>query len=400
MRILHTADWHLGKSLEGRDRMLEQEAFLQEILEIADDQQVDAILMAGDVFDTVNPSAAAETLFYNYALKMASPKRPLFVIAGNHDHPERLIAAKSIAESQGIYIWGPPVPTMASMPLGEKQELLQLAVLPYPSESRLASYLSKEIDEHALQQAYNEKVGALFRSLNASYQTDAVKIATSHLFAIGGRAEGVERPIEVGGAYTVETNQFPQQAQYVALGHLHRPQTLKGNPLARYSGSPLAYSFKESQHAKSVTIIEASPNEPVSVEEIFLRSGRPLVRWEATEGISQVFRWIDEGKDAKAWLDVRIHVHDVLDGHTIHALRKAHPGIIHIHPVFPEQAKSSFETARTSLPIDELFKQFYRQQTGGAEVDEAVLSLFMALVQRNDAEEGKEDIYEASTTDH
>ncbi|TDQ42070.1 exonuclease SbcCD subunit D [Aureibacillus halotolerans] len=380
MRLLHTADWHLGKSLEGRDRFAEQESFLEELIQIAEDQKVDAIVMAGDVFDSVNPPAHAERLFYDYAQRMASSERPLFVIAGNHDHPERLSAAEVMAKSSNIHIWGAPVPEVRTVAVGRDRELLQLAVLPYPSESRLKASLTDELNEKDLQLAYDQKLGVLFDSLNDQFRSDCVRIATSHVFAIGGTAEGVERPIEVGGAYTIGSHQFPINAQYVALGHLHRAQTLKGNVPIRYAGSPLAYSFSESQHAKSVTIIEATPDKAATWEEVYVNSGRPLVRWEADEGLSQVFKWLDEGKDADAWIDLKLFTNEALSMETIHQLRKAHEGIVHIQPIFPEQQAAKQQANRASLPIDDMFHAFYRKQTGGAEVTEDVLALFLELV--------------------
>ncbi|MFY4614596.1 metallophosphoesterase family protein, partial [Escherichia coli] len=106
---------------------------------------------------------------------------------------------------------------------------------------------------------------------------------------------------------------FPAQAQYVALGHLHRPQDVKHAVMpARYSGSPLAYSFSEAGYSKSVTIIDVQPRCTPIISEYLLSKGRPLVRWKATEGLAQVYRWIEEGRDRGAWIDLEIDVEQSL----------------------------------------------------------------------------------------
>jgi exonuclease SbcD len=190
----------------------------------------------------------------------------------------------------------------------------------------------------------------------------------------------------VGGAYTVDTAALCANAQYVALGHLHRPQQLKASSFIRYSGSPLAYSFSEAGQAKSVTILDVAPGAEPVLTEVFLSSGKPLVRWKAIEGIAQVHRWLDEGKHARAWIDLELHITDSLSMEQIQHLRKQHSGIINIRPVYPEAVidKEAGEAGRRDqLPIDEMFRRFYTRQTGGAEADPELVSLFLELLQQS-----------------
>ena len=338
MRILHTADWHLGKTLEGRSRLLEQEEFLDELYEIVTDQQVDVVLMAGDAFDTVNPPALAEQLFYESLSRLSDKgKRQIIVIAGNHDNPERLVAAKSIASSQGITLIGNPRTNGLQLWVPTCEQDLHIAALPYPSESRLKELLEESQAEEALRLKYDERIKELFQQMTHGFRPDTVNIAMSHLFIAGGESTDSERPIQVGGAYTVSPSSLPQQAQYVALGHLHRPQTMvKAQTIARYSGSPLAYSFSEAGYAKSVTLIEIQPGKAAEWQEIYLRSGKPLVRWKAAEGVQQVYQWLDEGRDKLAWIDLEIHLKHALSIEEIHRLRKLHAGFVQIRPVFEE----------------------------------------------------------------
>jgi exonuclease SbcD len=382
VRLLHTADWHLGKSLEGRSRLAEQEQFLDELILIVEEQKVDVVLMAGDVFDTVNPSAAAEQLFYESLARLADKgKRQVIVIAGNHDNPDRLVAAKPIAGEQGITLLGNPLTTALHLYIPNCQQKLQVAALPYPSESRLKELLEDSQQEELLRTKYDQRIKGLFEELTQFFTPDAVQVAMSHVFVAGGDSSDSERPIQVGGAYTVSARSLPEAAQYVALGHLHRPQTMnKASTLARYSGSPLAYSFSEAGYAKSVTLLDIDPGQPVKLEEIYLRSGKPLIKWKAVEGMQQVYDWLDEGRDANAWIDLEIHLQHSLSLEEIHRLRKQHTGLVQIRPVFEDQLTTAEVQRQADLPIEELFRRFYERQTGGAQPEEELTQLFLDLL--------------------
>ncbi|WP_246938669.1 exonuclease SbcCD subunit D [Bacillus pinisoli] len=393
MRILHTADWHLGKTLEGRSRLEEQAQFMDELVEIVEREKVDVILMAGDVFDTVNPPALAEQLFYEGISRLSNNgKRPISIIAGNHDSPDRLLAAAPLAMKQGISIIGYPTIQVQDIYVPTTSETLKLAALPYPSESRLAEVLSEVNDELALRNKYDERIKGMFDFMSEQFSPNTVNIAMSHLYVQGGSSSDSERPIEVGGAYTVAGTSLPKQAQYVALGHLHRPQMIKrAETIARYSGSPLAYSFSEAGYTKSVSIIDVVPGKEAEVTEVYLSSGRPLVKWKATEGVAQVHHWLESQKDQQAWIDLEIHVTNALSIEEIQRIRKAHAGIIHIRPIFEEELQQTEVAASTNLPIDELFKRFYERQTGGAKLEPELLQVFLELLNEGQStEEGEE----------
>lgn len=393
MRILHTADWHLGRSLEGRSRLEEQAQFLDELVKIVEEEKIDVVLMAGDAFDTVNPPAAAESLFYESISRLSNGgKRPISIIAGNHDNPDRLSAASPLAHGQGIQLLGLPTMDVQTIYVPSTNETLKLAALPYPSESRLAEVLSESHEELMLRDKYDQRIQGIFEQMSKAFTPETINIAMSHIYVTGGSGTDSERPIEVGGAYTVAATSLPEAAQYVALGHLHRPQMVsRAKTMARYSGSPLAYSFSEAGYAKSVTILDAKPGQQVEMSEVFLSSGRPLVRWKAKEGLSQVYSWLDEGKDANAWIDLEIHVTNALSIEEIHRLRKYHSGLIHIRPVFEELEKDKLErTVSTNTPIDELFARFYEKQTGGAKPEPELTRLFLELITEDEDEEGDE----------
>ncbi|WP_199426432.1 exonuclease SbcCD subunit D [Thermaerobacillus caldiproteolyticus] len=386
MRVLHTADWHLGRTLEGRNRLPEQEQFIDELVEIVEKENIDVVLMAGDVFDSVNPPAAAEQLFYESLARLSDKgKRRVAVIAGNHDQPERIAAASNLVVDYGILLLGRPSSTVYRLDVPTSGETMMLAALPYPSESRLSELLSESHEQLLIRDKYDERIRGLFEAMSRSFSPNTVNIAMSHIYVAGGSTSDSERPIEVGGAYTVAAESLPKAAQYVALGHLHRPQYVKrAETVARYSGSPLAYSFSEAGYAKSVTIIDVKPNEPAFVSEIPLSSGRPLVRWKATEGLAQVYQWIEEGRDKTAWIDLEIHLQQSLSMEEIHHLRKLHFGLIHIRPVFLQQENDIEQATQEHVSLEDMFRRFYERQTGGAKADDELVKLFLELVAEDD----------------
>lgn len=388
MRIMHTADWHLGKTLEGRSRMKEQIECIDEIVQIAEDESIDVILMAGDVYDSVNPPAAAEQLFFDALNRLSDHgKRTVVAIAGNHDHPDRLAAPAPLAKSQSIYLLGYPEASTLKLPISRTGELLTCFALPYPSESRLNEVLSEELNEEGLRIAYTARIQELVASQAKQFSKQSVNAVMSHLYVLGGAESDSERPIQVGGAYTVNASAFDCGAHYTALGHLHRPQQMKGEGLIRYSGSPLAYSFSEAGQAKSVTILEAAPGDlKPSLREIVLSSGRPLVKWKASGGFAEVMRWIDEGKDTRAWIDLELHLSEQLTMDHIQQLRKAHEGLVGIRPIYPEMNAGDVEVSREHISIEEHFRRFYRRQTGGAEPQPELVKLFLELLEAPDTD--------------
>ena len=407
MRILHTSDWHLGRTLEGRSRLAEQTKFIDELCELVEEERVDIVLVAGDVFDTVNPPAIAEELFYDALDRLAAGgKRAVVVIAGNHDNPDRLCAANPLAVRHGITLFGLPKEVLAPTGLGRQDRVARvaagqgwaevkvpgcehsaiIAMLPYPSEARLNEVLTESLDEEILGREYNERVRYIWAGLARQFRSDVVNLGVSHLFVRGGIESESERPI-LGSAPAVAPTVMPVGAHYVALGHLHRPQEVKGAPVpTRYSGSPLAYSFSETGYAKSVMLIEAVPGIPAVLKEIPLSSGYPLVKWRATEGLAQVYRWLEDGRDRDAWIDLEICLNKALNVQDVQSIRTARDRIINIRPVFPETRQIVSES-RSKLAVNELFRKFYSEKTGGAEPDSELVDLFMSLLEV----EGKSD---------
>jgi exonuclease SbcD len=411
MRILHTADWHFGRQLEGRDRREEQTAFVDELCRICDEREVELVLVAGDVYDSVNPPAWAEELFYDALERLSREgKRGVVVIAGNHDHPERVRAAAPLAAKHGIVLLG--LPKEAPLTTGEaspdKVRIIQggpswlemavpgcphhavIVALPYPSESRLKELLSESFSPEEMQLAFSERITLLLQELSGNFRDDTVNLITSHLFVMGGLETDSERPIQMGGAMSVSPQAFPQKAHYVALGHLHRLQKLGDKPLIRYSGSPLCFSFSEAGQSKAVVLADVVPGEEVREEIVYLTSGRPLARWKATEGIAQVERWLAEERDKGAWIDLELHVSEVIDPAEFQRLRKLSDRFVKIQRVVARE-ESGVQTKEerqrlTDLTPEQLFRRFYERKRG-AQPDEKLVALFQRLLEETGREE-------------
>jgi len=471
LRILHTSDWHFGRSLEQISRIEEQREFVDDLCRLADSQRIDLVLIAGDIYDTYNPSAAAEELFYDAIDRLNNAgKRAVVVIAGNHDNPERLCAASPLASKRGIFLIGYPgsdagnpdntdkpvdtgdnndipdntdkpvdtddipgntdvIPDNTDKPVDTdntdnpvdtdkqnvtdkqnkthkpdtvKPDTIKIAdsgpgwmelripgcdhsaliiTMPYPSESRLEELLTAEADEALLQSAYSDKIGSIFSALSEKFRDDTVNLIVAHLFLIGGMSSDSERTLQVGGAMTVSPGVIPAKTHYAALGHLHRPQEIKSAACpAYYAGSPLAYSFSESDYSKAVMIVDAVPGAKAVVTPVYLDCGKPLKRWFAGEGIGQAIQWCTEGKDANAWVDLEIATDRPFTIDEQKTLRHLHAGIINIRPRMKNDAVEAFDSkSREGRRIDELFRDYYQYRMG-TEIPDELMKAFLEIV--------------------
>jgi exonuclease SbcD len=281
VKFLHTADWHVGKTLKGRDRFDEQRAVLNEIAALAEAHQVDAVLVAGDVYDLSAPSAQAQQLVVQSLLRMRQTGAEVIVIAGNHDHGPTFEAYRPLMGVAGITVIG----TVKSPDRGGVVRLkarsdgadTQVAVLPFLSQRwavRAAEIVANTPSENV--RAYDEQVRQVIASLTAGFGGDTVNLVMSHLTCVGGVVGGGERSAQSIFEYSVPASIFPVSAHYVALGHLHRRQSLPAPAPVHYSGAPLAVDFGEQDNTSVVCLVEATPGTPARITDIPVTSGRRL----------------------------------------------------------------------------------------------------------------------------
>ena len=305
MKILHTSDWHVGKVLKGRDRHDEHAAALGSIVRTARDEDVDVVLIAGDLFETAAPNAKAQGLVMRTLLALREDGRQVVAIAGNHDNQNLLDAVyRPVLGQLGLHVLGLPRRpgqggTMALRTRGG--EAVNVAALPFLSHRyavRAAEALLHDFAEHSLD--YARQVAAMVTVLTEGFTGDAVNVVMAHATLLGGRRGGGERDVQTSLGYEVPASMFPPTAHYVALGHLHRCQEIPGPCPIFYSGSPLAVDFGEQDNDPSVLIVTAEPGVRADARPVPVTGGRPLRTLRGT--LDQV---IAEGEQAgEAYLRV------------------------------------------------------------------------------------------------
>ncbi len=407
MKILHTSDWHLGKRLEGFSRLKEQESVLQEICDIADREQVEAVIIAGDLFDTFNPSTEAVELFYHFTKKLTdNGTRPVIAIAGNHDSPERIEAPDPLARECGILFSGFPntvipsfdlpsglkilksVPGFIELQLPKLSYPLRLILTPYANEIRMKSYMGSADAEDELRAVLKDH----WTSLATSYCDEkGVNMMVSHLLFMNMGEEQPTEPEEersilhIGGAQTIFTECIPAQVQYVALGHLHRKQTISTTPIPIiYSGSPLAYSFGEADQDKYVMLIDVEPGRVALMTPVLLHEGKRLIR-KRFESIDLAIEWLIENQDVFVELTI------VSDTYLAVTDRKKlfdiHQGIVTIIPELRNLDSVTGKAGKSidlSKNMDELFVDFYQSKKGGQAPNERILNIFKEILSEED----------------
>jgi len=402
VKILHTADWHLGKRLDNFSRIEEQREVLDEICEIANQQEADIILIAGDLFDTFNPPVEAVDLFYKTLRRLTNNgQRPVLAIAGNHDSPERIDAPDPLARACGIILVG--LPNALVQPITEQEAFtitqsveglveLSLAHIPFPIRLIHTPYanevrLKKALDAADKNAALNELLHQNWTTLANQYcDSNGVNLLISHLYMMKRGGEALEepdgeKPLKIGNADLIYSDSIPKQIQYTALGHLHRAHQLGevDRPVV-YSGSPLSYSFSEAGQEKYVMLVEVEPEMPATYQHIPLTKGRPLTR--------KKFFSVDEAVD---WLQQHTHhlveltlVSDTfLKSDDIKRIHQAHDGIITIIPLVNiENQIQQNKGKQVNLEQDMkgLFSDYFKQKNNGQEPNDEVMDLFNEII--------------------
>lgn len=402
IKLLHTADWHLGKRLDNFSRIEEQREVLNEICEIADQHQVDAILIAGDLFDAFNPPIEAEDLFYKTLRRLTrNGQRPVLAIAGNHDSPERIDAPDPLARACGILLIG--LPNTVVKPFEDKNTFaitqsvegfieltfnhipfpIRIIHTPYANEVRLKKTLHVADKTTAL----NEVLQNSWETLAQTYcDTQGVNLLISHLYMMKRGGEELEepdgeKPLKIGNADLIYSDSIPKQIQYTALGHLHRAHQIgEAERPVVYAGSPLCYSFSEAGQEKYVMLVEIEPNTTATYQRISLKKGRPLTRKRFLT-VDEAVEWLQENPNHLVELTL---VSDTfLKADDIKRIHQAHDGIITIIPVVnlthqsdPNQNKQ----VNLEQDIQGLFADYFKQKNNGQEPNEEIKDLFNEII--------------------
>jgi len=402
MKLLHTSDWHLGKYLNNFSRHTEQQEVLEEICEIAEREKVNAILIAGDLFDTYNPPTESVELFYRILKRLSgNGTRAVIAIAGNHDSPERIEAPDPLARECGIVFAGYPNSRVSvfalesglslteseegyiSLSLPGIKEPLRILLTPYANEFRLKTYLGYGDSEEELRKILEAKWNQI-AALHCDEQ--GVNVLLTHLLIIKKDDPVPDEPedekpiLHVGGAQVVYTENIPQQIQYTALGHLHRKQktgSAPGNII--YSGSPLSYSFSEADQKKYVVVVDIMAGKQPAVQEFQLSKGLPLFRKRA-ESVEEAVNWLAE--NPKCLVELTMATETYLNAAERKRLYTAHEGIVMLIPDVRnrnEWLSGSNDQIDLTKPIEELFIEYFRHARG-QEPNENLLKLLKEVL--------------------
>jgi exonuclease SbcD len=376
VRFLHTADWHVGKTLRGRSRQDEFAAVLDEVVGIARDRQVDAVLVAGDVFDSPAPPAEAEKLVYDFLARLLPERIACVVIAGNHDHPRKLAALSELLEGLRIFVRADVRPPdkggVVRVPSRDGSQEARVAVLPFVPERKVVDACALLGPEHEWYEEYARRLEQVLHRLTAGFTPQTVNLIAGHLLISGARVGTGERPLHLGEVYGVNAQQLPANAQYIALGHLHRPQELMAPSRTFYSGSLIELDFGEQEQGKRVVIVDAAPGRPAAIESVPLTAGRRLRDVAGTlEELAALSATV--GSD---YLRVGVKVEGPLPG-IAEQVREMLPNALDVRLVYERtEAAAPAPSARGQSPA-QLFADFYRRKNGAA-VPGEMLKLFEA----------------------
>lgn len=372
MKIVHTSDWHLGKRLEGKSRLEEQRAALDELVALCEREHVDVVLAAGDLFDTSHPPAEAEELFYSTALRLAQD-RFFVAVAGNHDNAERLSAPAGIASVCNIILVGGMDNARYTRTGSQGRvtggtgwvrierggETLNLALLPYPSPSRMSTL------GYPAGESYAGDVADWLQTCCRGFTDDGINLIVSHLFL-----QNVQRSdeYELGTAALLPLSVLPP-ADYTALGHVHKPQKVSGKKKVYYSGSLLRYSFDDTA-PKAFYLLDCAPGK-TEVTPVPIAAGKPPVRVtvnsfaEATQALSR------HGGD---WVQILYDSPVPLSSAKVAELR-GFDNFCNLISVFRAEKRTG-DTVRRTRTDKELFAEYYRREKG-EEPPAALTDLFL-----------------------
>ncbi|NVO31987.1 exonuclease subunit SbcD [Hymenobacter lapidiphilus] len=407
MRVLHTADWHLGQRfIQGHERTEEHRHFLDWLIATIQEEKVEVLIVAGDVFDTGSPSNQALELYYDFLLKLRNTGcRDVVVVGGNHDSPATLNAPARLLRHLRVHVVGcvpecfedqvlvlddaagKPGLVVCAVPFLRDRDV-RLSV-PGESAEERETRIRQGLADHYARVAEVEQVWQL-KALGLPV------LATGHLYAAGAAPSDSERTIHVGNLGQVTADHFPAVFDYVALGHLHRPQRVGGQEHIRYSGSPIALSFSEVDHAKEVLLVEFAAGKVASLNSRPVPGARRLVRMHGTlqEVTAALTAYDNAGYALPAWADVQVHselsqlevaetllkVVDALDRQQLVVLARRHLRLIALRPLGAnEEAEASLTRSLHDFTAREVFEQ--RLEAEPAEVRAELLRTFDELLE-------------------
>lgn len=410
MRILHTSDWHLGRSLLGKRRYAEFSQLLNWMLQCIDQWQIEVLIIAGDIFDTTTPSVTAQDQYYNF-LAEASAKascRHVVVIGGNHDSASFLNAPGAILKNLNVHVVGQACENIYDEVLlldNSKGEIgLVVAAVPFLSDRDIRRYVPLEslVDkDQRIVEAYHQhydQVAEHAKQLADEYAVPMV--ATGHLFMTGGltsEGDGV-RDLYVGTLGQLKTDLFNQHFNYVALGHIHQPQKVSGLNHIRYSGSPLPMCFDECSRPKQVLIVDFDANHEAQITEVTIPTFQRLDK--ISGDLNSLMSQLEALKalDQSIWLEVTYQSDELqpnLRALLMEQIKDSQVEILklsnHQRQSVYLQSKSELE-ALDELSVEDVFKRLLDRQNIPEAQRKGLLNTYQETLHRLRQDEENESI--------
>jgi DNA repair protein SbcD/Mre11 len=385
MRILHTSDWHAGRLWKSRNRLAELQDILEHLGDFVERERIDLVLMSGDVYENQVPTPDAERAVAHFFKRLGRADVPSVVVAGNHDHAVRMDTWGLLAEFVGVRARGLPrrradgglleVPTRTG-------ETACVAAVPFAAAGRIVEALTLARDETLARQQYADAMQRILAHLAQGFRADAVNLVVAHTYIAGAKSAGSERIVTLGDDWAATPQALPVTAQYVALGHIHRPQRLDAaGPHTEYAGSPMQLDFGEVADDKSFLVVEVKPGRPPRVERVPYQGGVRLGEWSGT------FAQLEQ--DAAAlerygYLKIKMLLDQPLPDLN-RRVRHLLPNAVVVESALPEaaddrgddDAADQARDAAAAAPVDR-FRAFYRRQHR-RDAPQATLDLFSEL---------------------
>lgn len=389
MRILHTSDWHLGKKLEGQSRIIEQKLFINDLEKIVREEEIELILLAGDIYDTYNPSAEAEKLFFDSIKQLSlNGKVGIVVIPGNHDNPARLNAVSHLAKDYGVIIYETAFQeievgkygslniyksTSGGIFIEKNEKKLYLYNLPFPSEVIL--------NETFEDKKFNCRIKEILEEGIAHNNEEIPSVLMTHIYVAGSMGEG-EVALELGGSRAIATSDLPD-VNYIALGHVHKPMSFKSKN-AYYCGSPLEYRITENKFDKKVFVVDISQSETI-VKEVAITNYKPIKEY-VVEGAEEAIQKSNELLESNEWIYLKVKLNEPLTNSAIRKI-KANKNVLEIIPIINIEKKENEVTIYNELNLEEAFIEFFKEESEGLAPNDNILKLFLELLEEGEKNE-------------
>ena len=363
MRIVHTADWHVGRFWKSITRLDEMANVLDHLAGYLEREKVDLLLVAGDVFDASNPGADAEALVFGFFRRLGAKNIPAVVIAGNHDSPGRMDACGQLSELAGVRIIGRP----RSVSKGGVVEVITaagekalVAALPFAAPGVFVSALELAEDATQAKSLYADRFKQAVAHLSSGFRPGHVNLLMAHTHLDGAVLANSERQVHLGEEWAATPQAFPDQAQYVALGHIHKPQRIEASPApTEYAGSLLQLDFGEAGQEKSFVVIDVKPGRPAKISRAPYEGGVPLLDLNLTIPELEVR---DQELRSSGWLRLTVPLNEP-DPDLARKVRERLPNALVVRPELPHQEIGIVASRNGKSPV-EMYRDYHQREHG------------------------------------